>query len=84
MLLKYYIYITIYSSANNTMNLIRLTSENSSRYVGHSILFNSRGKIQFSKILAVSNTGKSLTIQHQDLGGRLECVTRAIYVVMEA
>ena len=66
------------------MNLIRLTPENSSRYVGYSILFKSRKELKFSKILAVSDTGKSVTIQHQDLGGRLECVSRAIYVVMEA
>ena len=65
------------------MKLVRLTPENSSRYVGHSILFNSRGKIQFSKILAVSETGKTISIQHQDLGGML-VYKRKMYAVIEA
>ena len=64
------------------MKFIRLTPENSSRYIGHSILFNSRGKIQFSKILAVSQTGKTVTIQHQDLEGRL-VYKREMYAVIE-
>ena len=65
------------------MKLIRLTPENSSRYIGYSILFNSRGKIQFSKILAVSETGKTVTIQHQDLESRL-VYKRKMYAIIEA
>lgn len=64
------------------MFLIRLTQENASQYVGYSILFNSRGKLQYSRILGISDTGRSLRIQYEDLGGTLG-IKRKIYAVIE-
>ena len=64
------------------MFLIRLTQENVSQYVGYSILFNSRGKTQYSRILGVSDSHKSLRIQYEDLGRSLD-INRKIYAVIE-
>lgn len=65
------------------MELIRLTPENASQYVGYSILFKSRNELQLSKILDVSDSGKSVQIQHNDLESRLQTVSRKIYVIVE-
>jgi len=63
------------------MNLIKLSPENSSKYVGYEILFKTRGNHIVKKILGVSNT--SVKIDHPDLKNQLQIVSRKVYVIIE-
>ena len=63
------------------MNFIRLTPDNANMYVGHEIIFKSRNKFLVKKIMRVSNTGKSITIEHPDLKNGLEIVSRKVYII---
>jgi hypothetical protein len=65
------------------MNLIQLTPENASQYIGCDILFKSRKQHVVKKILGVSETGKSIQIDHPDLKDNLQLVTRKVYVIIE-
>jgi hypothetical protein len=65
------------------MHLLRLDSENAADYVGYYILFKSRNDLKLSKITSVSDSGKTINIDHGDLGGTLQTVTRVIYVVIQ-
>ena len=62
---------------------IKLTSENSSNYIGYPILFVSRGELQFKKIKGTSNTGKTINIEHSDLNNSLEIVNRKAFVIIK-
>ena len=64
------------------MNLIRLTPNNVNMYIGHEILFKTRGDHLVKKIMGVSNTGKSIIIEHTDLKNALEIVSRKVYVIV--
>ena len=63
------------------MNQIRLTPENAAQYIGREIVFKTRGNRITKKILGVSNTGKSIKIDHPDLNNSLEIVSRIVHVV---
>ncbi len=63
------------------MELIRLTPDNSHKYIGHEILFKSRGIHIVKKILGISNT--CVKIDHPDLNNNLQIVSRKIHVLIE-
>ena len=62
-------------------NKIRLTPENVSAYIGRDISFKTRGTEIIKTILSCSNTGKSIQINHPDLGNCLQIVSRKVYVI---
>ena len=64
------------------MNKIRLTPANVSTYIGYEIEFKTRGEIVTKKIINVSDTGKTITIDHPDLKNNLEIVSRNIFVIL--
>jgi hypothetical protein len=63
------------------MTLIKLTPENASKYIGKNIVFKTRKTHILKKIISVSDTGKTICIDHPDLGNHLQIVTRAVYVI---
>jgi hypothetical protein len=63
------------------MHLIRLTPENSSHFIGHEILFKTRGSHIVKKMLGVTN--KCVKIDHPDLNNCLQVVSRKVYVLVE-
>jgi hypothetical protein len=65
------------------MNTIRLTPDNVFQYVGHDIIFRSRNTHIVKRILAVSNKGKCVKIEHPDLQNCLEIKSRNVYVILE-
>ena len=65
------------------MKTIKLTPENVIQYIGYEIIFKTRGNHIVKKIIAVSNTGKTIQIDHHDLQNSLEIVSRNIYVILE-
>jgi hypothetical protein len=65
------------------MNLIQLTPENVSQYIGFEIIFKTRKEHVVKKILGVSDTGKSIQINHPDLKDNLQIVTRKVYVIKD-
>jgi hypothetical protein len=64
------------------MNKVRLTPANVSKYIGHEIYFKTHGGIVTKKIISVSDTGKTITIDHPDLKNNLEIVSRNIFVIL--
>ena len=62
------------------MELVKLTNENASMYIGCEIIFKTRGNHIIKKIIDVSNT--SVKIDHPDLNNAL-VLTRNIYVIIE-
>ena len=60
---------------------VRLTPENAGNYIGKNIIFKTRKTRIVKKIISVSNTGKTICIEHPDLGNHLQIVTRAVYVM---
>jgi hypothetical protein len=62
---------------------VRLTKDNAKDYIGYNIKFSTRGERIIKKILGVSETGKSIKIDHQDLNNSLEIVNRMVYVILE-
>ena len=65
------------------MNLIKLTPENASQYIGCEVMFKTRKQYVVKKILGVSDTGKSIQIDHPDLKDNLQIVTRKVYVIKD-
>ena len=65
------------------MNTIRLTPENAYQYIGYEIIFKSRIHHIIKRIISVSNSGKSIKIDHPDLQNTLQLVTRNVYVIVE-
>ena len=63
------------------MNTIRLTPENVFQYIEHEIIFKSRNNHIIKRIVNVSNSGKSVHIDHPDLQNTLEIVSRNVYVI---
>jgi len=64
------------------MNIIKLTPENAAQYIGKEIIFKTRNRHIVKRILGVSTTGKSIDIDHPDLGNRLQIVTRDVSVIL--
>ena len=65
------------------MNTVRLTPENVFQYIGDEIIFKTRNNHVIKRIISVSNTGKSIQIEHPDLQNSLEIVSRRVYVILE-
>ena len=65
------------------MNLVKLTPENVHNYIGFEILFQTRGSRIIKKIINVSNTGKSIQIEHEDLHNNLQIVTKNVYAILK-
>lgn len=61
------------------MELIRLTQENASKYIGYEILFKTRGKYILRKILSINKT--SVKIDHPDLNNQIEIISRKVYIL---
>jgi hypothetical protein len=65
------------------MTLIKLTPQNAEKYIGKSVVFKTRKTHILKKIISVSDTGKTICIDHPDLGNHLQIVTRSVYVIDE-
>lgn len=65
------------------MNLVKLTPENATQYIGCEILFKTRDSHVIRRILDVADSGKSIKIDHPDLKNNLQIVTRNVYVIIE-
>jgi hypothetical protein len=63
------------------MNTIRLTPKNVFQYIGYEIIFKTRNNHTIKRINNVSNSGKSVYIEHPDLQNSLEIVSRNVYVI---
>jgi len=66
------------------MELIRLTQQNSHKYIGYEILFKTRGSHIVKKIVGVTNT--SVKIDHPDLHNQLQISSeksRKVFVIVE-
>ena len=72
---------SLQTQKQNKMQLIRLTPENSSQFIGHEILFKTRGNHIVKKILGVTDT--CVKIDHPDLNDCLQVVSRKVYVLVE-
>tara|TARA_Y100000389_G_C17217342_1_gene391569 strand:+ start:125 stop:319 length:195 start_codon:yes stop_codon:yes gene_type:complete len=64
------------------MKLIKLTPENSKFYVDSTIVFKTRGRKCFCIIQRVSESGKTIYIDHPDLQNSLQIVSRCVYVII--
>jgi len=69
-----------YSTMN--ANVIKLTPANAHQYIGHEIQFKTRGHDIVKRIINVSETGLSITIDHPDLKNNLQLVSRNVYVIL--
>ena len=65
------------------MNLLQLTPERAHEFVGYEIMFKTRGNHLVKRILDVSDTGKTVYIDHPDLNNNLEIITRKVYVLLD-
>jgi len=65
------------------MNTVKLTPENVHKYIDHEIIFKTRGNYIVKKIINVSDTKKSIKIDHPDLQNCLEIVSRNVYVILK-
>ena len=65
------------------MNLVRLTPENVFQYIGHEVIFKTRNTHVVKNIISVSDSGKTIQIDHPDLQNCLQLVTRNVYVIIE-
>ncbi len=63
------------------MTLVKLTPENVRNYIGKSIVFKTRKTRIVKKIISVSDTGKTVYIDHPDLGNQIQIVTRVVHVL---
>jgi hypothetical protein len=64
------------------MNLIQLTPENATQYIGFDILFKTRKQKIIKTILGVSDTCKTIYIDNPDLNNNLQIVSRKVYVIL--
>lgn len=65
------------------MNVVKLTTENCHNYIGYEIIFKTRGNYIVKKIIGISDTKKSIKIDHPDLQNCLEIVSRNVYVILK-
>ena len=65
------------------MVLVKLTPENARNYIGKNVVFTSRNTQIVKTIISVSESGKTISIDHPDLGNNLQIVTRSVYVMEE-
>ena len=62
------------------MDLVRLTKDNCSKYIGYLILFKTRHKYILKTILAINKC--SVKINHPDLNNNVEFVSRKVFVLI--
>lgn len=67
---------------NAATTLVKLTPDNASQYIGHQIQFKTRKTTITKTILRVSETGKTIYIDHPDLNNCLEIVSRNVSVIL--
>ena len=60
--------------------MFQVTSENARECIGRDIIFKTRGHYAVKTILSVSESGKSIHIDHPDLNNQLQIVTRKVYL----
>jgi len=65
------------------MNTIKLTPENVFLYLNHQIIFKSKNNYLIKRIDSISNSGKTIYIDHPDLNNNLEIVSRKVYVIID-
>ena len=65
------------------MDLIRLIPENVRNYIGENVIFKTRQNHIVKQILRISDTGKTIYIDHPDLNNCLEIVSRKVYVIIK-
>ena len=65
-----------------TIHTVRLTPDNVSQYIGYEIIFKSRNNHIVSRIISISNGGKTIKIEHPDLQNNLQIVSRKIYIIL--
>lgn len=63
----------------DTLNVVRLTPENAYKYIGHQIIFKTRGEYIIKKIIQVTYSGA--VIDHPDLGNNVT-YSRVIHVIL--
>lgn len=64
------------------MNIVKLTPENVVLYIGRDILFKTRKTRTIKRIMGVSNSGKTIQIDHPDLQNKLQIVSRNVYAIV--
>lgn len=61
-------------------NLMRLTTENASQFIGHDIIFHTRNQNVIRTIEGVSGSGRSVYIDNKDLNNNIG-IKRAVFVI---
>ena len=75
--------LSMYSINKTTyITYIKLTPDNAKKYIGYDVSFNSRKINYIKKIIKVSESGKSITIDHPDLQNSLQIVSRDTYALI--
>jgi hypothetical protein len=67
--------------SDENKSTLKLTPSNVFHYIGHNIIFKTRGQTIVKKIISVSDTGKTIYIDHPDLQNQIQIVTRNVYVI---
>ena len=65
----------------NTNTNTKLTPENASKYIGREILFTYNGATVKRTLLKVSESGKTIHVDHPETRNNLQLVSRRIFVV---
>lgn len=60
--------------------MIQVTPEHAHECIGRDIIFKTRGHYMTKTVLSVSESGKSINIDHPDLNNQLQIVTRKVYL----
>jgi len=60
---------------------VQITPENAKYYIGCDVVFTTRGHNETKTILGVSDSGKTIQIDHPDLKNQLQIVTRKVYLL---
>jgi hypothetical protein len=64
------------------MNIVKLTPTNVAQYIGRDILFKTRKTRIIKRIMGLSNSGKTIQIDHPDLQNKLQIVSRNVYAIV--
>jgi len=60
---------------------VQITPENAKYYIGCDVVFTTRGHKETKTILGVSDSGKTIQVDHPDLNNQLQLVTRKVYLL---
>jgi len=61
---------------------LKLVPANASKYIGYQIQFKTRKTTILKTILGVSDTGKTIYIDHPDLNNCIQIVSRNVKVIL--